>query len=122
MSKHVLVVDDEAGILELAKTILESQGHMVTLATSLTGGLKILEEMTPDAIVCDHKMSDGSGLVLLMHALTQVRFDKTVLVLSSGSTEMTYSRPVSLHELCKVLGLRRISKPFQVLELLISVT
>ena len=63
--KTVLVVDDEADLLEIICTEFESAGAKVLSTTSGNLALKILETKTVDAIVSDMRMPNGSGMDLL---------------------------------------------------------
>lgn len=62
IGKMVLVVDDDDGLLELNKFILESDGYRVFTALSGRDALKILSEIDrPDLILLDMCMEDMSG-------------------------------------------------------------
>jgi DNA-binding NtrC family response regulator len=58
----ILVVDDEADMLETISYNLERAGHRVTRASSAAAALQRLEEATPDLIVSDVMMPGMDGL------------------------------------------------------------
>jgi len=59
--RRVLVVDDEAEIADLLRSMLESAGHEVSTAESGQVALALLEMAHHDAIVCDLRMPDMDG-------------------------------------------------------------
>ncbi len=60
--KSVLVIDDDADLLELNKTILEMEDYEVFIALSGTAALSLLEKTAqPDLILLDMRMVDMSG-------------------------------------------------------------
>jgi len=58
----VLVVDDEADILDLARMILEEDGYCVVEASDGEGALRKAEAENPDLILLDVVMPGKSGL------------------------------------------------------------
>ncbi|WP_416674892.1 response regulator [Egbenema bharatensis] len=65
MPKHILVIDDDADICEVAKVSLESQPEMaVTVAGSGREGLAIAALKQPDAILLDMMLPDMSGIMV----------------------------------------------------------
>jgi DNA-binding response OmpR family regulator len=53
MKKSILVIDDDADILELAKIRLKHAGYDVLTALTAEEGLKILKKQMPDLILLD---------------------------------------------------------------------
>ena len=65
--KSVLVIDDDAALLELNKTILEMEDFEVFIALSGAAALSILEKIAqPDLILLDMRMEDMSGPEFLL--------------------------------------------------------
>jgi PAS domain S-box-containing protein len=62
---HILAVDDDEDTRTLVRTVLESCGARVTLATSAEEGIVALQNERPDVVLCDLGMPgvDGYGLV-----------------------------------------------------------
>ena len=65
MPQTVMVVDDDADIVELTRLILEGGGYRVTAAPSGTEALRRLEEDAPDLILLDINMPDMDGWQVL---------------------------------------------------------
>jgi response regulator RpfG family c-di-GMP phosphodiesterase len=61
----ILVVDDEASILELLGEYLSARGHQVLTASDGQRALAVMAETTPDVVLSDLKMPGMSGLELL---------------------------------------------------------
>lgn len=61
----ILVVDDEASILELLGEYLRARGHEVRTATDGLSALALLDTTTPDVVLSDMKMPGMGGLELL---------------------------------------------------------
>lgn len=61
-SKHILLIDDEDDIREVAAMSLETvAGWRVTCASSGAEGVKLAEVASPDAILLDVMMPDQDG-------------------------------------------------------------
>ena len=72
--RHVLIVDDEDDIREIATLSLEmTEGWRVSAAESLRTGLELARTTHPDAIILDVMMPDMDGPTGLMH----LRLDAT---------------------------------------------
>ena len=57
----LLIVDDEAGIVEMLSIVFRNEGYRVTTARSCTEGLARLEAGRPDLVLTDVKMPDGAA-------------------------------------------------------------
>ena len=63
--KKILIVDDEAGIVEEVKAYFEEEGFEVFVADTAKDGIRCLMEHKPDVLVLDIKLPDMSGLHVL---------------------------------------------------------
>ncbi len=61
----ILIVDDEASLREMLTIFFRKLGHRTAVAGSFTEALAISGRDEFDAILCDIKMPDGSGIDLL---------------------------------------------------------
>lgn len=64
MSKNILIVDNEPGILRLLHYIVTRRGMMPWLAADATEALARMAVASPDLILTDWRMPDMSGLEL----------------------------------------------------------
>ena len=67
---HILVVDDEPDMLNLATTLLERQGAIVNVAASASEALTLLEQTQADVLVGDIGMPTVDGYALI-HQIRQ---------------------------------------------------
>jgi len=65
---NVLVVDDEAGILETLGILLRKEGFRVRTALGGRKGLEEIEQQSPDVVLTDVRMPGVSGLEVLSTA------------------------------------------------------
>ncbi|MCI6157074.1 MAG: response regulator transcription factor [Peptoniphilaceae bacterium] len=74
-TKKILLVDDEPGLLELLRTILQEAGftHLVT-AASVKEALEKARAEEPELAILDVMLPDGDGFTLLrqMRSITQI--------------------------------------------------
>jgi DNA-binding response OmpR family regulator len=76
--KHrVLILDDEENDGELAKSILEKQGHQVLVLNTATGALLEIKNFAPDLILLDVMMPEIAGQdlarIILKHGPLNVK-------------------------------------------------
>lgn len=63
--KTILVVDNVASNLQLARSVLEPFGYQVVTAPDVEAALKVTQRDRPDLILCDVHMPTDDGFVLL---------------------------------------------------------
>ena len=78
----VLIIDDEKQILGLLSRIIGLEGYDVFQASTCRAGLKQLEQHTPEVILCDVCLPDGSG-VELVRELKKLRPHSEVILLTA---------------------------------------
>jgi two-component system KDP operon response regulator KdpE len=82
----VLVVEDDAGIRSVLRTLLESQQYRVVEADTATRGVTDARNHRPDLVIVDLGLPDGDGLAVIrdIRALSPV----PILVLSARTAEL----------------------------------
>ncbi len=116
LSKHgpkILVVDDEAAILQTLRYNLERNGYAVCTAGDGRQALSLAESEKPDLIVLDIMLPQLDGIAVCR----EIRRTSAVPILMLTAKD---------HEIDKVLGLEigaddYITKPFSIYELLARV-
>ncbi len=83
----ILVVDDEASILELLGEYLRARGHRVHTAPDGERALEILAESTPDVVLSDMKMPGMGGLELLARIQERPVPIATILMTGYGTID-----------------------------------
>lgn len=62
---HILLIDDDANLVDANKLVLEARGHEVSVAYTGDEAWKLLEERRPDILVMDVMMEEfTSGFTL----------------------------------------------------------
>ena len=105
----VLLVEDEPGYIEALDVVLSVEGFTVTPATTLADARKILGELTPDIVLLDIMLPDGSGIDFCKEIRTTS--DVPVIMVTARSAEVDV-----------VLGLEfgaadYVTKPYRLREL-----
>jgi len=78
--KKILIVDDEAGIVQEIKEFLEEEGYEAYSADSAKSGIQKIEELKPDVVMIDVKLPDASGLDVLRASKEKSPKTKTIMV------------------------------------------
>lgn len=81
-SPHVLVVDDDAPIVEILCLLLEDEGYRASGETNGQSALRSIYLDPPDAIITDVMMPGMSGMELARRA-TSIDPDTVVLMMSA---------------------------------------
>ncbi len=86
---EILVVDDEPGIRELMREILEEEGFEVRMAENGAAARAVLDAKIPDLVLLDIWMPDVDGVTLLKEWKTQGRLTMPVVMMSGHGTVHT---------------------------------
>ncbi len=62
--ERILVVDDEADIVELLRDVLAAEGYVVDAASDAGAALKLVRENIYDAALLDFNLPDMDGVML----------------------------------------------------------
>lgn len=106
----ILVIDDEADILEMIELGLSREGYAVQLAHGGAHALSLIAEQLPDLVICDIKMPGLDGIATLTR-MREIDPSVPAIVLTG------YLSPHTLEE-CEKLGrIQVLRKPFVFREL-----
>ena len=78
--KRILIVDDEAGIVQEIKEFLEEEGYEVHTADTAKTGIALVEKIHPDVVLIDVKLPDASGNEVLRACKEKSPKTKTIMV------------------------------------------
>lgn len=84
---HILIVDDERGIRNTLKEILELEKYAVDVAEDGLSGLRMIKENTYDVILCDIKMPEMDGMEVLEKAIEDGVSTPIVMISGHGNIE-----------------------------------
>jgi two-component system, NtrC family, response regulator PilR len=111
MSARLLLVDDEASLLDFLSLLFQEEGYEVATADSATSARETLAASSFDLVLCDITMPDGTGLDLLRE-IKQETAERTAVIMMTA-----YTSTESAIEAMKLGAYDYVSKPFDVEEL-----
>jgi DNA-binding NtrC family response regulator len=85
-ARQVLVVDDEIGIRELLRDILQDEGYQVQLAENAAEAREYRQHTRPDVVLLDIWMPDCDGITLLKEWGTGGMLTMPVVMMSGHGT------------------------------------
>lgn len=114
-ARQVLVVDDEIGIRELLRDILQDEGYQVRLAENAAEAREYRQQTRPDVVLLDIWMPDCDGITLLKEWGTGGMLTMPVVMMSGHGTIDTaveatrigafdfLEKPIALQKLLKTV-------------------
>jgi len=115
-SRQILVVDDEVGIRELLRDILQDEGYQVKLAENAAEAREYRQQFRPDIVLLDIWMPDCDGITLLKEWHHTGLLTMPVIMMSGHGTIDTaveatrigafdfLEKPVALQKLLKTVS------------------
>ncbi len=113
--RRVLLVDDDAEIVESMRTVLESKGYEILVARDGNQGLLMAEREKPDLVVLDMMMPKRSGFLVLERLRRSHPVPVRVIMITAneGSRHKAYAEMLGVDDYLR--------KPFSMDRLLDSV-
>lgn len=113
--KRILLVDDDAEIIEALRYALEAKGHRVLIARDGNQGLAMAEREDPDLVILDMMMPKRSGFLVLerLRRTRPVPMRVIMITANEGSRHKAYAEMLGVDDY--------IRKPFAMDRLLDSV-
>jgi two-component system, OmpR family, response regulator len=111
--KKVLIVDDDAEIVELIRDILTRDGHydIRTASSGYEAGM-VTQQFRPDLILLDYMLPDVNGNVVCQTIRNNPEFENTRIIIVSGVIKQE-----EIDQLLKSGAEDYIKKPFSISEL-----
>lgn len=81
--KKVLIIEDERDYVNVLTQLLEPEGFKVLSASTVHEGLNLLELITPDLLIVDWNLPDGTGIEVVKAVRAQKKFRKVRVVMNS---------------------------------------
>ena len=78
----LVIIDDEASILELMTKLCKAAGHQVTGCTTGIDGIAAIRANQPDLVIVDLRIGDVNGLDLV--SMCRDQFPKTAVIMVTG--------------------------------------
>jgi DNA-binding response OmpR family regulator len=113
--KRILLVDDDAEIVESLRLALESNGYTVLIARDGNQGLALSERENPDLVILDMMMPKRSGFLVLekMRRTRDTPLRVIMITANEGSRHKAYAEMLGVDDY--------IRKPFPMDRLIDSV-
>jgi DNA-binding response OmpR family regulator len=114
-AKRVLLVDDDAEIIESLRLALEANGYEVLVARDGNQGLALTERENPDLVILDMMMPKRSGFLVLERLRRTQEVSPPVIMITAneGNRHKAYAEMLGVDEYLR--------KPFPMDKLLESV-
>jgi DNA-binding response OmpR family regulator len=113
--KRILLVDDDAEIVDSLRLALESNGYQVLVARDGNQGLALSERENPDLVILDMMMPKRSGFLVLekMRRTRETPLRVIMITANEGSRHKAYAEMLGVDDY--------IRKPFPMDRLIDSV-
>ncbi len=111
---RILVIDDDQDIVNLLKRFLTKHGYEVETSFSGAQGEKMIDTFNPDLVMCDYRLDDMDGSVLLTK-IKERKPDLPVIIITGYSDLRTAIKVVRLG------AFDYITKPFIPDEILLNI-
>ncbi len=117
---NILVVDDEQSIRESIKMFMSEKGHMVHTASTMDGAVRAFGKLSPEVVILDIRLPDGSGLDALSLMHPAYPLSKIIMITAFQDMETTIEamkrgaydyihKPLDANELEKTVNLAIIN-------------
>ncbi len=106
----VLIIDDEAAILNLMSKSCMQQGHDVTAVQTGRDGMKALDSLKPDLMIVDLLIGDMNGLDIIRYSEEAHPNTQVIMVTGNGSVETAV-------EAMRLGAFDYLTKPFELADL-----
>ena len=97
---RILIVDDDAEIIDTVRFALESKGYEVLIARDGNQGLAMAESDHPDLVILDMMMPKRSGFLVLEKLKTEQKAGVKVIMITAneGSRHKAYAEMLGVNE------------------------
>jgi DNA-binding NtrC family response regulator len=98
----ILLVDDDAGMCEIMRTLLEFEGFDITVAGNVADALKLISSERYDVLLSDLHMPGAADGLTVISAMRHVN-PKTISLLLTGFPEMDVAAKAILRQRDEIL-------------------
>ncbi len=111
---NVLLIEDDLTYSKIIKNFLEKNGYRVEACTSVEAGMGLFARLTPDLVITDYRLPDGTGMQVLEHIIASDHPSPVILITN-------YSDIRTAVKSMKMGASEYITKPVNPDELLLAV-
>src|SRR5690554_1304668 len=78
--KKILLIEDDLTYSKIIKKFLEKNGYDVVTSTKLMDTYSLLERTTPDLVITDYRLPDGTGMEILEKIIESKKNTPVILI------------------------------------------
>src|SRR5690606_19535967 len=78
--KKILLLEDDLTYSKIIKKFLEKNQYQVTTATKLVDAYSIMERESPELIITDYRLPDGTGMEILEKIINSKKSTPVILI------------------------------------------
>ena len=99
-SKRILLVDDDAEIIESLRLALEAHGYEVLIARDGNQGLALIEREAPDLVILDMMMPKRSGFLVLERLKRMGEKKQRIIMITAneGARHKAYAEMLGVYD------------------------
>jgi DNA-binding NtrC family response regulator len=105
---NVLIVDDDASLVQLFEVLLERHGCKVATSQSGAAALSQAQEFNPDVLLCDLHLEHADGLQLLTQLRKLIPHCRMILMTGADVSDLPPDAEASFEMLQKPVGAREL--------------
>ncbi len=109
--KRILVVDDDAGIVEVLEEILDDEGYAVAVAYQGHASIALAKQVQPHLILLDLMLPDLHGTAVAEALRREQEFHQTPIIVLSAAHDAAAICQTMVVQAC-------VTKPFRIEHLL----
>jgi DNA-binding response OmpR family regulator len=116
VQRKILIVDDEHDFCDLIILMLQREPYHIDCAYTLKEASGFLKKETPDVVLLDHNLPDGTGLEFFKKRKGAFHDTKVILMSADPSAETKrQAEDVGIQFLEKPFGIRKIRDAIQII-------
>lgn len=108
MTKTVLVIDDDVSLQSVLDVALSQAGFKVELASNGMEALERLEQIQPNAVLCDVMMPQMDGVELFRSIRERLRYEGIPIIVMTALNRKPWFRELETE------GAVIVQKPFEI--------
>lgn len=81
--KKILILEDEQDYVNVLTQLLEPEGFKIAAAGTVKDALNLLEMITPDLLIVDWNLPDGTGIEFIKEARARKKLRNVRVVMNS---------------------------------------
>ncbi len=85
---NILFIDDDEVLLKVVSVLLKGRGHSIATATSGPDGIRLLNKMDFDLVICDANLPVRSGYEVVTEIRKVSKYKRLPIIFMTGLREL----------------------------------